>query len=57
MTWEKNVAIDSASGMHSRRRVLGILAAAVVPMMPGLAHGQSQQPIRLNVPFSPGTGA
>jgi tripartite-type tricarboxylate transporter receptor subunit TctC len=25
-------------------------------MMPGLAHGQSQQPIRLNVPFSPGTG-
>jgi tripartite-type tricarboxylate transporter receptor subunit TctC len=36
--------------------VLGILAATVVPMMPGLAHGQSQQPIRLNVPFSPGTG-
>ena len=29
--WEQNVAIDSASGMHSRRTVLGILAAAVVP--------------------------
>jgi len=50
------VAIDSASGMHSRRTVLGILAAAFAPMMPGLACGQSQQPIRLNVPFSPGTG-
>ena len=50
------MAIDSASGMHSRRTVLGILAAAFAPMMPGLAHGQSQQPIRLNVPFSPGTG-
>ena len=50
------MAIDSASGMHSRRTVLGILAAACAPVMPGLAHGQSQQPIRLNVPFSPGTG-
>jgi tripartite-type tricarboxylate transporter receptor subunit TctC len=50
------VAIDSANGMHSRRNVLGILAAAIFPMMPGFAHGQSQQPIRLNVPFSPGTG-
>ena len=50
------MAIDSASGRHSRRTVLGILAAAVVPMMPRLARGQSQQPIRLNVPFSPGTG-
>jgi len=50
------VAIDSASGMHSRRTVLGILAAAVAPMIPGRAHGQSQQTIRLNVPFSPGTG-
>ena len=46
----------SASGMHSRRTVLGIFAAAFAPMMPGLARGQSQQPIRLNVPFSPGTG-
>src|SRR3954467_755560 len=42
--------------MHSRRTALGILAAAVAPMMPGRAHGQSQQIIRLNVPFSPGTG-
>src|SRR3954464_6227169 len=42
--------------MHSRRTVLGILAAAVVPMIPGLAQGQSQQTIRLFVPFSPGTG-
>jgi tripartite-type tricarboxylate transporter receptor subunit TctC len=42
--------------LHSRRTVLGILAAAFAPIMPGLAHGQSQQPIRLNVPFSPGTG-
>src|SRR5690242_21903620 len=42
--------------MHSRRRVLKILAAAVVPMMPGLAYGQSQQPIRLYVPFTAGTG-
>ena len=50
------MAIDSANGMHSRRNVLGILAAAIFPMMPGFAHGQSQQPIRLNVPFSPGTG-
>ena len=50
------MAIDSASGMHSRRTVLGILAAAVAPMIPGRAHGQSQQTIRLNVPFSPGTG-
>src|SRR3954468_21956380 len=42
--------------MHSRRTVLGILVAAFFPAMPGLAHGQSKQPIRLNVPFSPGTG-
>src|SRR5436309_14796981 len=42
--------------MHSRRTVLRILAAACAPMMPALADGQSQQPIRLNVPFSPGTG-
>jgi tripartite-type tricarboxylate transporter receptor subunit TctC len=55
-SWEKSVAIDSANGMHSRRRVLGILAAAVAPVISGRAYGQSQQPIRLNVPFSPGTG-
>ena len=50
------MAIDSASNTHSRRTVLGILAAAVAPMMPGLAQAQAQQTIRLNVPFSPGTG-
>ncbi|UPK02447.1 tripartite tricarboxylate transporter substrate binding protein [Bradyrhizobium sp. 170] len=40
----------------SRRTVLGILAMALSPMMPSLALGQSQQTIRLNVPFSAGTG-
>ena len=45
-----------ASRMHSRRTVLGILATALAPMMPGRALGQSQQTIRLNVPFSAGTG-
>lgn len=34
--------------------MLGILALA--PMMPGMALRQSQQTIRLNVPFSAGTG-
>ena len=50
------MAIDSASCTHSRRTVLGILAAAFAPMRQSLAQGQSQQTIRLNVPFSPGTG-
>jgi tripartite-type tricarboxylate transporter receptor subunit TctC len=45
-----------ASRTHSRRTVLGILAIALAPVMPGLALGQSQQTIRLNVPFSAGTG-
>jgi tripartite-type tricarboxylate transporter receptor subunit TctC len=45
-----------ASRTHSRRTVLGILAVALAPMMPSLALGQSQQTIRLNVPFSAGTG-
>jgi tripartite-type tricarboxylate transporter receptor subunit TctC len=40
----------------SRRMMLGILAMALSPMMPSLALGQSQQTIRLNVPFSAGTG-
>jgi tripartite-type tricarboxylate transporter receptor subunit TctC len=48
------VAIDSASCTHSRRTVLAMLATALAPITPGLA--QSQQTIRLNVPFSPGTG-
>ena len=45
-----------ASRTHSRRTVLGILATALAPMMPGRALGQSQQTIKLNVPFSAGTG-
>ena len=40
----------------SRRAVLGILAAGLVPMRQGLAQIPSQQTIRLNVPFSAGTG-
>jgi tripartite-type tricarboxylate transporter receptor subunit TctC len=48
--------IDPPSRMHSRRYVLGILATASAVMTPSLANGQSQQTIRLNVPFSPGTG-
>jgi len=50
------VAIDSAGCTHSRRSVLGILATALATITPSLAQGQSQQAIRLNVPFSPGTG-
>jgi len=45
-----------ASRTHSRRTVLGILALGLAAMKPGLALGQSQQTIRLNVPFSAGTG-
>jgi tripartite-type tricarboxylate transporter receptor subunit TctC len=48
--------IDSASRTHSRRTVLGILATAFAAITPSLVRGQSQQTIRLNVPFSPGTG-
>src|SRR3954462_11394229 len=33
-----------------------MLAAAAAVRMPDLAYGQSQQPIRLNVPFTAGTG-
>jgi tripartite-type tricarboxylate transporter receptor subunit TctC len=44
----------SADCTPSRRAVLGILAAGFAPMRQGLA--QSQQTIRLNVPFSAGTG-
>jgi tripartite-type tricarboxylate transporter receptor subunit TctC len=50
------VVVDSASRTHSRRTVLGILATAFAATTPSLAQGQSQQTIRLNVPFSPGTG-
>jgi len=50
------VAIESASRRHSRRTVLGLMATALTTMMPRLARGQSQQTIRLYVPFTPGTG-
>ena len=50
------MAIESASCTHSRRTVLGILATVLAAMMPARARAQSQQTIRLNVPFSPGTG-
>lgn len=46
------MAIKSIS--CTRRTALGILALA--PMMPSLVQAQSQQTIRLNVPFTPGTG-
>jgi tripartite-type tricarboxylate transporter receptor subunit TctC len=45
-----------ASCTPSRRAMLGILATALVPMGQRGAWGQSQQTIRLNVPFSAGTG-
>jgi tripartite-type tricarboxylate transporter receptor subunit TctC len=45
-----------ASCMHSRRTALGIIATGFLPMRRGLAQGQSQQTIRLNVPFTAGTG-
>ena len=41
---------------YSRRTMLGILATAFAPMRQSLAQGQSQQVIRLNVPFTAGTG-
>src|SRR5690242_2802549 len=45
---------------HSRRTVLGFMtvapALASLSAKTGFAQGSSQQPIRLNVPFSPGTG-
>jgi tripartite-type tricarboxylate transporter receptor subunit TctC len=39
---------------HTRRTILAVLAAAVLPAAPGLA--QSQQTIHLTVPFTAGTG-
>lgn len=45
-----------ASWMHSRRTMLGMLAAAVVPVRQSLAQGQPQRTIRINVPFTAGTG-
>ena len=43
-----------ARATHSRRTMLGMLATAFAPMRQSLA--QSQQTIRLNVPFTAGTG-
>ncbi|MCP4616203.1 MAG: tripartite tricarboxylate transporter substrate binding protein [Bradyrhizobium sp.] len=48
------MAIDSAT--CTRRAVLGVLAVALTSMQPRTIRAQTQQPIRLNVPFSPGTG-
>src|SRR3954469_349857 len=45
-----------AGHLHSRRTMLGILAAAVAPMRHGRAQALSQQTIRLDVPFTAGTG-
>src|SRR5215211_5108243 len=45
-----------ARSTHSRRTMLGILAAALAPMTQSLAQGQSQQVIRFNVPYTAGTG-
>ena len=45
-----------ASWMHSRRTMLGILATALVPVRQSLAQGSSQRTIRINVPFTAGTG-
>jgi tripartite-type tricarboxylate transporter receptor subunit TctC len=45
-----------ASCTPSRRAMLGMLATAFVPMGQRGAQAQSQQTIRLNVPFSAGTG-
>lgn len=50
------MAIEPARRMHSRRRVLGMLAVALPYLVDGPIHAQSQQTIRLYVPFTPGTG-
>ena len=50
------MAIDFASSTHSRRTVLGMLATSLAALRPDLVIGQSQQTIRLNVPFTAGTG-
>ena len=49
-------ATRRTAARHSRRTVLGILASTLASVTPGLAQESSQQNIRLNVPFSPGTG-
>jgi tripartite-type tricarboxylate transporter receptor subunit TctC len=49
-------AMASTGSKHTRRTALGILATSLAAMKPELARAQSQQTIRLYVPFSPGTG-
>ena len=47
----------AGSFMYSRRTMLGIAAAtAFAPIQQSRAQGQSQQTIRINVPFTAGTG-
>jgi tripartite-type tricarboxylate transporter receptor subunit TctC len=50
------VTMRFTGATHSRRTVLGMLATSLAPLTPFPARGQSQQTIRLNVPFTAGTG-
>lgn len=50
------MTVRAAATTLSRRATLGILATALWPVKAGFAQAPSQQAIRLNVPFSPGTG-
>jgi tripartite-type tricarboxylate transporter receptor subunit TctC len=50
------VTMSFAGPRVSRRKVLAILATSLAPLTPFPAQGQSQQTIRLSVPFSAGTG-
>src|SRR5882757_4968894 len=45
-----------ASFTYSRLMMLGILAMALAPIARSMAQEQSRQTIRLNVPFTAGTG-
>ena len=45
-----------ANTPHSRRSVLGILATSFAALTVRVAQAQSLQTIKLNVPYSPGTG-
>jgi tripartite-type tricarboxylate transporter receptor subunit TctC len=48
--------MDFASSTHSRRTVLAMLAASVAALSPSHPRAQSHQTIRINVPFTAGTG-
>ena len=50
------VTMSFAGPRVSRRKVLAVLATSLAPLTPFPAQGQSQQTIRLYVPFSAGTG-